>query len=88
MRGRPVARRFGVGKGVFGDLGVGGEPHPLPRGDVIDELGEDCHPGAVADDVRMHRQLKQPPVGAGAPSNSSIQMVSSLRGLAYGRSAP
>ena len=51
---------------VLGDLGVGGKPHPLPGGDVVQQLGEDHQARAVADDMGMHGQLEQPPVSVGA----------------------
>ena len=44
---------------VSSDLGVGGEPGITAGGDVRDQLGEGDQPGAVADDVRVHRQLEQ-----------------------------
>src|ERR1700746_1149809 len=40
------------------DLGMGGEPHPLARHGVANDLLENPDPRAVADDVRMHGQLE------------------------------
>src|SRR5271169_5568357 len=55
------------------DVGMGGEPHPLTRFGVTDELLENPYPRAVADHMRMHGQLENAAVIVGsvefAPEN-------------------
>src|SRR5262245_37105262 len=55
------------------NLGMGGEPHPLTRFGVADDLLENPYPRAVADDMRMHGQLENATVIVGgikfAPEN-------------------
>lgn len=44
---------------------VGGAPHARMRAHVLDELCEHDDAGAMADDVRVHRQQKQPALFVG-----------------------
>src|SRR5580693_2026247 len=54
----PATASGGVVFGPDDDLGMRPEPDPLARFRVPDELIEDPDPRPIADDVRVHRELK------------------------------